>query len=258
MIEFSGAPVSYQAGVLIEAVSVASHGQSGLSASSKNKLENIDKRIALDVFVSAASPNGTQPSLIACKIAAEIPAWAKVRITDVSQTDSLAIRLGVSSHPAVVVNGDKNSFLGGFLSEDKIVNLVLKYGSSSAAEILAKEEELAKERQILADNPDYPVVLTDENFSEAVGKYPFLVIDCWAEWCGPCQMIHPIVESLAKKRKGEIVFGKLNIDENRMTAAEHKIMSIPTLLVFRDGKKVGSVVGAMPEAMLEAKIDAFK
>ncbi len=221
-------------------------------------MENIDKKIALDVFVSAASPNGTQPSLVACKIAAEIPKWVKVRITDVSQTDSLSSRLGVSSQPAVVVNGDEQSVLEGFLSEDKIVNHIIKYGASNASEILAKEEEEAKKRLVLADNPDYPVVLTDENFTKAVEKYPFLVIDCWAEWCGPCRMIHPVVESLAKKRQGEIVFGKLNVDENQMTAAEYRIMSIPTLLVFRNGKKVGAIVGAMPEAMLEAKINAYK
>ncbi|MCD6423384.1 MAG: thioredoxin [Elusimicrobia bacterium] len=237
---------------------MASREEAGLSASSREKLKNIDKEVNLDVFVTSELPQSSQPSVIACKIAVEIKNNIKVRIIDVSQAVKLVQDSGISSVPAVIVNRDKDSLLEGFLSEDKIVNLVVKYGSSKADEILAKEIEEEKKRQRLVDNPDYPVVLTDENFDKAVEKYPFLVVDCWAEWCGPCQMIHPVIESLAKKKKGEIVFGKLNVDENRQISGKFGIMSIPTMLVFKNGKNIDRIVGAMPEQMLEEKLNRYK
>ncbi|MEA2081312.1 MAG: thioredoxin [Elusimicrobiota bacterium] len=258
LVEFAGAPVSYQSGVLIEVISSVGAGVSGLGAGDKDKLKNIDRDVSLDVFVAAESSHDVQMSLAACKIAVETGGRVKTRIVEISQSPDIAGGLGVTSAPCVVINGDKNLSYAGFLAEDKMVNLVLKHGSSKADEILAAEEKEAKRREKLEDNPGYPVVLTDGNFDKAVKKYPFIVIDCWAEWCGPCRMVHPIVESLAKKRKGEIVFGKLNVDENRMISGRYGIMSIPTLLVFKNGEKAGSVVGAMPEATLEAKINAYK
>ncbi len=108
------------------------------------------------------------------------------------------------------------------------------------------------------DNPDYPVSITDENIDDAITKYPFLIIDCGAEWCGPCKMIGPIIEKLAKDHKGNIVFGKLDVDGNRNTSSRFNIRSIPNLLVFKDGEKVGDIIGAMPEEMLLGKINAYK
>jgi thioredoxin 1 len=110
---------------------------------------------------------------------------------------------------------------------------------------------------MLVDSPDYPIALTTSNFDEAIKKYPSPVIDCWAEWCAPCHMVHPVIENLAKKYKGEIAFGKLNIDENREIAERFRIMSIPTLLVFMNGQNVDSIVGAMPQNVLEEKIQDY-
>ena len=100
-----------------------------------------------------------------------------------------------------------------------------------------------------------PINITDAVFDENVKKYQMVVIDCWAPWCGPCRMIHPIVEELAKEMQGKIVFGKLNVDENRATAAKFGIMSIPSLLVFRNGELVDRIIGAMPKEMLMAKLN---
>lgn len=104
---------------------------------------------------------------------------------------------------------------------------------------------------------DKPITLDESNFSEAVKKYTFLVVDCWAEWCMPCLMVHPVVEALAKKYKGQIVFGKLDVDGNRSVAAQFGIMSIPTLLVFKNGEHIDSIIGAMPEQVLEQKLLAL-
>ncbi|NOR16958.1 thioredoxin [candidate division WOR-3 bacterium] len=118
-------------------------------------------------------------------------------------------------------------------------------------------EEEEKKKKMLIDSPDYPVILTTSNFDEATKKYPFLVIDCWAEWCAPCLMVHPIIENLSKKYKGEIAFAKLNIDENKEIAQRFGIMSIPTLLVFKNGQNIDSIIGAMPQNVLEEKIKNY-
>lgn len=95
-----------------------------------------------------------------------------------------------------------------------------------------------------------PVPVTDENFKEFVSKYPIVVIDCWAGWCQPCRMIAPIIEQLAKELRGKVVFGKLDVDENAMTPSEYNVMSIPTLLIFKNGKLVDTIVGAVPKSVI--------
>ena len=105
--------------------------------------------------------------------------------------------------------------------------------------------------------PDTPIHLLDADIDETMKKYPTIVIDCWAPWCGPCRMIGPVIEELARELKGKIVFGKLNVDENQQTSMKYKIMSIPTLLVFKNGALVDRFVGAMPKAMLIQKLKPY-
>ena len=105
------------------------------------------------------------------------------------------------------------------------------------------------------ENPDHPIALTTSNFHEAVQHYPFLVVDCWAEWCGPCRMISPILDQMAKDNKGKMVIGKINADTDPQVLMEYGIMSIPTLLIFKNGEKVDQIVGAMPRQMLESRLE---
>jgi thioredoxin 1 len=102
--------------------------------------------------------------------------------------------------------------------------------------------------------PEAPVTVTDSSFEEFVKKYPNVVVDCWAPWCGPCRMLSPTIEALSKDLKGKVVFGKLNTDENLGTAGKFRIMSIPTILFFKNGKLVDKTVGALPRQMIEAQI----
>ena len=118
---------------------------------------------------------------------------------------------------------------------------------------LKEKKTVENQRKII----DKPLELTDSTFTEFVQNNPFVVVDCWAPWCGPCLMVAPIIEELAKEYAGKIVFGKLNVDENPITASRYQIMSIPTLLVFRNGKLVDTIIGAMPKEMLEARITRF-
>lgn len=99
-----------------------------------------------------------------------------------------------------------------------------------------------------------PVNLTDATFEEMIQNHPLVVVDCWAPWCAPCHMIAPVIEEMARDYAGRILFGKLNVDENREVAMRYQIMSIPTLLVFKNGKLVDRIVGAAPRQTLEPKI----
>ena len=99
-----------------------------------------------------------------------------------------------------------------------------------------------------------PVEMTDATFKEMIKNHPLVVVDCWAPWCGPCRMVAPIIEELSRDYAGKILFGKLNVDENREVGTQYDIMSIPTLLVFKNGKLVDTIIGAMSRQTLEQKI----
>ena len=102
-----------------------------------------------------------------------------------------------------------------------------------------------------------PTTVDDSNFDEIVlqAKTPVLV-DFWAEWCGPCRMVAPVVEELAEEYEGRISFVKLDVDQNPKAASRYGIMSIPTLLIFKDGSPVSNIVGFRPKAELKRSLDA--
>jgi thioredoxin 1 len=99
-----------------------------------------------------------------------------------------------------------------------------------------------------------PIVLTDSNFASEVTKYPIMLVDFWAPWCGPCRMVSPIIEQLSREYSGRVAFGKVNVDENQRIAASFGIQSIPTLMIFKDSKAVDVIIGAMPKAQIEMKL----
>ncbi len=119
------------------------------------------------------------------------------------------------------------------------------------------KKEMNAPAKPIVELPDKPVVVTDATIDAAASQYPIFILDCWAEWCGPCRTIGPIIEQLAKEMKGKVVFGKLNVDENMQTANKYRISAIPTLMVFKDGKLIDKLVGAYPKPALIAKIQKF-
>ncbi|OGS41126.1 MAG: thioredoxin [Euryarchaeota archaeon RBG_13_31_8] len=123
-------------------------------------------------------------------------------------------------------------------------------------------EELKKQfilggKNMNKNMPDKPLEITDADFDDSVKKFKIIVIDCWAPWCGPCRMVSPIIDELAKEMQGKIIFGKLNVDENPKVSMKHQIMSIPTLLVFKNGNLVDRMVGAYPKQELKKKLETY-
>lgn len=100
-----------------------------------------------------------------------------------------------------------------------------------------------------------PIILTDSTLKENLLKYPFLVVDFWAPWCGPCKMLSPIIEQLAIDFSGKIVFGKINVDENPIMSGSFGIQSIPTILIFRNGNMVDKIIGILPKVQIQQKLN---
>lgn len=107
------------------------------------------------------------------------------------------------------------------------------------------------------DWPEEPVKVTDEDFDEFVEKYDVALIDFWAEWCGPCKMLGPVIEELAEEMQGDVAFGKLNVDENKTKSSEFSVSSIPTMIIFKDGEVVDKMIGALPKEDIEEKLDQY-
>ncbi len=99
-----------------------------------------------------------------------------------------------------------------------------------------------------------PVEVTDANFDQVLAQNPLVLVDFWAEWCAPCRMIAPILEELAREYEGRVLVAKLDVDENPKTAMRYRVMSIPTVILFKNGQPAEVLVGAQPKRNYEAKL----
>lgn len=120
------------------------------------------------------------------------------------------------------------------------------------------ELERIKRRKLreMQEKAKGPVHLSDGNFKETIQNSPLVLVDFYADWCHPCQMIAPEIEALASSLQ-DVVVAKLNVDENQQTAREFGVMSIPTLILFKEGKEVERIIGAVPRSAIEEKIKPF-
>jgi thioredoxin 1 len=98
--------------------------------------------------------------------------------------------------------------------------------------------------------------LTDNNFKDET-KEGLVLVDFWAPWCGPCRMVSPVIEDLAKDYQGKVKVGKVNVDDNQQTAMSFRVMSIPTVILFKDGQPVETMIGAMPKGNYQARLEKY-
>lgn len=101
-----------------------------------------------------------------------------------------------------------------------------------------------------------PVIITDQTFEREVlqAKGRPVLVDCWAPWCGPCRMVGPIMDELAAESGGRYRIAKLNVDDNQHTASRFNISSIPTMLIFKDGKLIDRLIGAQPKQVIAERL----
>jgi thioredoxin 1 len=128
-------------------------------------------------------------------------------------------------------------------------------------EIMArKRSELLTNAQLGESKPSSissPITLTDSNFDQSLKENPLLVVDFWAVWCGPCRMVSPVIEQLASELAGKVVFGKLNVDENPAISRAFGIQSIPTIAIFKNGKAIDAIVGAVSKSQMQSTISKY-
>ncbi len=119
------------------------------------------------------------------------------------------------------------------------------------------QELMKKATQPKVEYPSAPLHIDENSLQEVINKYPLVLVDFYADWCMPCKMIAPILEELASELKGKLVIAKINVDENPRAAMEYQAMSIPTLIIFKNGKPVDRIVGALPKPVLLSRLKAF-
>lgn len=102
-----------------------------------------------------------------------------------------------------------------------------------------------------------PIDLTDATFDKALKDNPYIMVDFWAPWCGPCRFVSPVLEELAKDYAGKVTLGKVNVDENPMVSNRFMISSIPTIKFFKNGEEVDTMIGAAPRPYIEQRLKAY-
>ena len=191
--------------------------------------------VLVDCFASWCGPCKRLAPIIT-ELAEEYEKEVAIAKMDVDQAPRVAAQYGIEAIPTLLFfrKGELVKTLVGLRSKEDIVKELLD------CKMITKVAE--KKPETLSDNV---TIVTDANFDSFVSS-GLAIVDCWAPWCGPCRRMGPIIDGLADISAGEIKVGKLNVDENQNTALNYSIMSIPALLMFKDGKLVDTIVGLDP------------
>ena len=118
---------------------------------------------------------------------------------------------------------------------------------------MKKLQQLINEKELLK-NIKEPLNLGDNTFFETINKFPLMLVDFWAPWCGPCRMMTPIIDQIGKDYLGKLVVGKMNVDENPLIGRQFSISSIPTLILFKRGKEVNKVIGSVSKNKIDEMV----
>jgi thioredoxin 1 len=118
---------------------------------------------------------------------------------------------------------------------------------------MKKLQQLINEKELLR-NIREPLSLEDTTFFQTINKFPIMLVDFWAPWCGPCRMMSPIIDQIGKDYLGKLVIGKINVDENPLIARQFSISSIPTLMLFKSGKEVNKIIGSVSKNKIDEMV----
>jgi thioredoxin 1 len=118
---------------------------------------------------------------------------------------------------------------------------------------MKKLQQIVNEKELLK-NIKEPLNLDDSNFAQTIDKYPLLLVDFWAPWCGPCRMMSPIIDQVGKEYNGKLVVGKVNVDENPNISGQFGISSIPTLILFKRGQAVNNIIGSVSKSRIDEMV----
>lgn len=118
---------------------------------------------------------------------------------------------------------------------------------------MKKLQQLINEKELLR-NIREPLNLEDTTFFQTINKFPIMLVDFWAPWCGPCRRMSPIIDQIGKDYLGKLVIGKINVDENPLIARQFSISSIPTLMLFKRGKEVNKIIGSVSKNKIDEMV----
>ena len=170
------------------------------------------------------------------ELSAELEGKVAVGKLNTDEAPGISARFGITAIPTLLMFKNK-------VMIEPLVGLrpkqdILAYMAASGMIVAGKQEDKGEEH--------FAAMVTDQNFDEFVKSKGFALVDCWAPWCKPCVRMGPIIEGLAKISADDIAVGKLNVDENPMTSLRFNIQSIPTVLIYKNGKQVDVIVGLNP------------
>lgn len=255
-IEYWGAPLGLEAQGFIDTLMMVSRGESGLKEVSQGLLRLLEDEVRLYSFVTPTCPHCPDSVMQNARLALEAPGKVRAIAVEAQENLDLARKYNVRSVPQQMFNEDVESVTLGKQPETKYVTSMLHFAGVDEGAIEATSAELKKALLALPDNPGKPVTVTDDTFDEAVSRYPFLVVDCWAEWCGPCRMMSPVLDELASEYDGKATVAKVNVDNESDLAQKFQVMSIPTIIVFKDGEVQKRFVGVTSKSDLAESLDA--
>lgn len=118
---------------------------------------------------------------------------------------------------------------------------------------MKKLQQIINEKELLKNIKD-PLNLNDSSFFQTIGKFPLLLVDFWAPWCGPCRMMSPLIDQIGKEYMGKLVVGKVNVDENPTISRQFGISSIPTLILFKKGQAVNKIIGSVSKNKIDEMV----